>query len=196
MDRTFLIALAVALALPGSLAGQAGPDPAAERRVSAVAAAQLKGGSIARVVRLHAGWWAGLVFGDRLAIGGAGYALLRDVELVGSEAGIGFDLRMGYGGLYFAYWRPVSRRVTGQVGLLTGAGHAEVRDRLVGREVGSDNFLVLEPDLAVLFEVHSRVRLGVSLGYRSAHGIENLPTVSAEDLRSATATLSLRIGGS
>jgi hypothetical protein len=195
MGRTSFIALVLALILPGSLAGQVGPDPSAERRVSAAGAAQLKGGSIAREVRLHMGGWAGLVFGERLVIGGAGYALLQDVELVGSEAGIGFDLGMGYGGLYVAYWRPVSRRMTGQVGLLTGAGHAEVRDRLVGREVGSDNFLVLEPDLALLFEVHPRVRFGVSLGYRSAHGIENLPAVSAEELRSATATLSLHIGG-
>ena len=196
MGRTLLVALAAALALPGSLASQVGSAPPGEKRVSAAGAVQLRGGSLGQEARVHAGGWAGLVFADRLAIGGAGYALLRDVELVGTEAGIGFDLGMGYGGLYFAYWKPISQRFMGQVGLLAGAGHAEVRDRLVGQEVGSDNFFVLEPDLSVFFEVHPRIRFGTSFGYRSAHGVDNLPTVSAEDLRSATATLSLRIGGS
>lgn len=195
MANTLPFALALALALPGSLAGQVGPQPSDGPKVSAAASVQLKAGRIAHEGRLHLGGWAGLVFGGRLAIGGAGFALLEDVELVGTEAGIGFDLGLGYGGLYFAYWKPVSSRVTGQVGLLAGAGHAEVRDRLEGREVGSDNFPVLEPDVSLFFAVHPRIRLGASLAYRMAWDVHQLPAVSAEDLRSTTGTLSLRIGG-
>jgi hypothetical protein len=195
MGKASLLVLAVALALPGSLAGQAGPGPADEQRVSFTATAQVKGGTIAHEARLHMGGWAGLVFGGRLAIGGAGFALLQDVELVSSEAGIGFDLGMGYGGLYLAYWQRISTRLWGQLGILAAAGHAEVRDRLVGREVGSENFPVVEPDLSAFFTVHPRVHVGASLGYRMAWGIDRLPTVSAEDMRTTTGTLSLRIGG-
>jgi hypothetical protein len=195
MRMALPIAFAVALALPGALPGQVGPWSSGGKTVSAAAAAQLKAGNVAHERRLHAGGWAGLVFGGRLALGGAGFALLQEVELVGSEAGIGFDLGMGYGGLYVSYFKPLSHRLMGQMGLLAGAGHAEVRDRLVGREVGSDNFPVLEPDLSLFFAVHPRIHVGASLGYRLAWDVNNLPTVSAEDMRATTATLSLRIGG-
>jgi hypothetical protein len=195
MGKTLLLALALALAPSGPLAAQAGRQLSDGQRVSAAAAGMLKTSRVAGVDRFHAGGWAGLVFGGRLAIGGAGFALLKDVELVGSEAGTGFDLGMGYGGLYLAYWKPVSPRFTGQVGLLAGAGHAQVTDRLMGREVGSDNFPVLEPDLSLFFAFHPRIRLGASLAYRMAWDVENLPTASAKDMRAATATLSLRIGG-
>lgn len=182
------------LALPGPVRGQVEPQPPAGSRVSSSAAVQLKAGHIAQETRLHLGGWAGLVFGGRLAVGGAGFALLQDVELGGSEAGIGFDLGMGYGGLYIAFWTPLSRRVTGQMGLLAGAGHAEVRDRLVGREVGSDNFPVAEPELSVFFTVYPGLRLGASAGYRMAWGIDDLSRVSSKDIRSVTGTLSLRLG--
>jgi len=158
-------------------------------------ALQVKGNRVAHAERLHVGGWAGLVFGGRLAVGGAGFALLRDVALVGPEAGIGFDLGMGYGGLYVAYWKELSPRVTGQLGFLAGAGHAELTDRLIGREVGSDNFPVVEPDLSLFFTIHPGVHVGASIGYRMAWRVDNLATVSAKDLRATTGTLSLRVGG-
>ncbi len=193
MRWTFLLVLL--LLPPGPLAGQVGLQPSDGRRVSSAAAVQLKGSRVAHQERLHVGGWAGLVFGGRLAVGGAGFALLRDVELVGPEAGIGFDLGMGYGGLYLAYWKELSARVTGQLGFLAGAGHAELTDRLIGREVGSDNFPVVEPDLSLFFTIRPGVHIGASIGYRMAWSVDNLATVSAKDLRATTGTLSLRVGG-
>jgi len=197
VDRVmrFGFVLAVLLALPGPLEAQAGPDPSSQGRVSATAAVLLKGGRIADENRLHLGGWAGLVFGDNLAIGGGGFALLNDVQLAGSEGGSGFNLDLGYGGLIFRYWEPLSGSFTGEAGLLLGAGHAEVRDQLTRTEVGSDNFLVAEAKMSLLYSFFPGIHVGVSVGYRLTTGVEDLPRVSTGDLNAFTGTLSLRLGG-
>jgi len=191
----FVLLLAVLLALPGPLQAQAGPDPSSRDRVSATAAILAKGGQIAGENRLHLGGWAGLVFGGNLAIGGGGFALLNDVELAGSEGGTNFFLDLGYGGLFVRYWEPLFGPVTGEVGVLLGAGHAEVRDQLTRTEVGSDNFLVAEAEMGVHYTLFREVHLGASVGYRLTSGVEGLPRASAGDLNAFTGTLSLRVGG-
>jgi len=155
----------------------------------------LKGGQIAEKNRLHLGAWAGLLFADNLAVGGGGLALMDDVDLAGAEGGTGFNLSMGYGGLMFRYWEPLAGDFTGEVGLLLGAGHAEVRDLLTRTEVGSDNFLVAEPEVSILYTFYPGLHLGASIGYRLTSGVEDLPSVSSGDLNAFTGTLSLRWGG-
>ncbi|TFH64116.1 MAG: hypothetical protein E4G90_08725 [Gemmatimonadales bacterium] len=115
--------------------------------------------------------------------------------MAGSAGGTGFDLGMGYGGILFRYWEPISGSLTGEVGLLMGAGHAEVRDQLTQREVGSDNFLVAEPEMSVLYSLFPGIRLGASVGYRLTTGVQDLPGVSTGDLNAFTGTLSVRLGG-
>jgi hypothetical protein len=184
------------LALPGSLWAQAGLSPNREgNRVKSAAAVLLKGSSIADKGRLQAGGWAGLVFGDRLAVGGGGLVLLEEVALSGSEAGTGFSLDLDYGGLFFRFWQPLSPRTTGELGLVFGAGNAGVKDRLSGTELGSDNFLVTEPEAGVSLNLLPWLRVGISGGYRLVWGIEDLPSVSDSDLRALTGTISLRVGG-
>lgn len=196
----FGFALAVLLALPGPLWAQARQDPSfpdssSEDRVRATAATVLKAGQIADENRVHFGGWAGLVFSENLAIGGGGFSLLRDVELAGSEGGTGFDLDMGYGGLFFRYWEPLADALSGEVGFLLGAGHAEVHDQLTRTEVGSDNFLVAEGELGIAYSFFRGVYLGFSVGYRITSGVEHLPGVSKGDLNTFTGSLSLRLGG-
>jgi hypothetical protein len=187
--------LAATLALPGSLAAQAGPDSSYPDRVSATASALLKVGKIADETRLSLGGWAGLIFAENFAIGGGGFALLKEVDLAGTEGATGFDLNMGYGGLFFRYWEPMYGPITGEVGLMLGAGHAEVRDQLTLREVGADNFMVAEGEMSALYSIFPGVHAGVSLGYRLTAGVEDLPGVSDGDLNGFTGTLSVRIGG-
>ena len=191
---------AVLLALPGPLGAQAGqdpstPDPSAGNRVRSTATAVLKASQIADESRVHVGGWVGLVFSESLAVGGGGFALLKNVELAGSEGGTGFNLDMGYGGLFFQYWEPLGSGLTGEVGLLLGAGHAEVQDQLSRTEVGSDNFLVGEGEIGVTYSVFKGVHIGLSLGYRLTSGVEDLPGVSTGDLNAYTGSLSLRLGG-
>jgi len=132
------------------------------------------------------------MFSERLAVGGGGVTILHRVEIEGSEGGTGFSLDLGYGGLILRYWEPLAGPLVGQAGLLLGAGHAEVRDQLTRREVGSDNFLVSEAEMSVFYPLFSRLYLGVSGGYRLTAGVDDLPGVSPTDLDSFTATLSLR----
>ena len=188
--------LTVCLALPGPLQAQAGPDPSSRDRISATATILAKGGRVAEENRLHLGGWAGLVFGGNLAIGGGGFALINGVALSGSEGSTGFNLDLGYGGLVIRYWESLYGPITGEVGVLLGAGHAEVRDdQLVNPEVGSDNFLVTEAEMGVFYTVFGEVHLGAAVGYRFTSGVEGLPRASAGDLNSFTGTLSLRVGG-
>ena len=192
----FSALLLLLLTLPGPLKAQAGQASSAPSRAEATGTILLKGSKVAGADRLFLGGWAGLVFGNRLAIGGGGLALMENVELVGSESSTGFDLGVGYGGLTLRYWLPWSSRVTGELGLLLGAGHAQVRSLVTGTEVGSDNFAVAEPELSLFVTTLPWLHLGASAGYRMAWGVEDLPRVAVDDLRAFTASISLRIGGS
>jgi hypothetical protein len=163
--------------------------------VGGVAAAVLKVGETAGVNRSSFGGWAGLTLSDKLAVGGGGFALMSDVELAGSGGDTGFELNMGYGGLTFRFWEPIRGALSGEVGLLLGAGHAEVQTRLTGTEVGSDNFLVGEGELGLSYHILNSVHIGVAVGYRLTSGIQDLPGVSNDDLNAFTGSLFLRVGG-
>jgi hypothetical protein len=130
-----------------------------------------------------------------MAVGGGGFALLNNLELGGSEGDVGNELSLGYGGVVFRYWEPINGSLTGQVALLVGAGHAEVRTQLPGVEVGSDNFMVAEGEVGAAYSLARDVHAGVSLGYRLTAGVQDLPRVTGSDLNGFTATISLRIGG-
>jgi hypothetical protein len=189
------VAVGVLLALPGPLSAQAAQADSVGARAESAAAVLFKGGEVADAGRVFLGGWAGLVFGEHFMLGGAGITLLEKVELPGSESGTGFDLGMGYGGVILKRWWDLPGRLTGEGGLLLGAGHATVNDRRTGREVGSENFPVLEPEAGLAFRVFRRVYIGASLGYRLVWSIEDLPRVSPDDLRSFSGNLSVRVGG-
>ncbi len=191
-----LVLAGLLLALPGTLRAQAGPPSASdEGRVTSTASVLVKGSTIAEKSRAQVGGWVGLVFGGRFAVGGGGLVLLKEVDLEGTEAGTGFSLDLGYGGIFCRFWQPLSPRLTGEVGLILGAGHGEVSDRLSGAELGSDNFVIVEPEVSLFFTLFPSVHVGASGGYRLAWGVEDLPRVSQDDLRAVTATISVRLGG-
>jgi hypothetical protein len=155
----------------------------------------LNAARIAEKGRIHLGGWGGLVFGEKLAVGGGGFGLLERVELPAAGGASGFDLNLGYGGIFLRYWEPLAGSLLGEAGVLLGAGHAEVRDRLTRNEVGSDNFLVGEAEMSVQYPVFRDFFFGVSAGYRLTAGVEDLPRVGDGDLNAFTGTIFLRMGG-
>ncbi len=195
MTRLGMI-LVFSLTLPGSLRAQGEPVRTVQDRVGGVASVVMKAGETAHVNRLSFGGWAGLTFSGNLAVGGGGVALAKDVELAGSEGDTGFNLGMGYGGLVFRFWEPLGNSLIGEVGLLLGAGHADVQAQLTGTEVGSDNFLVGEGELGVSYRVLRNLYLGAAVGYRLTSGVQNLPGVTSGDLNAFTGSVFLRVGGS
>lgn len=194
MQKAILFGLL--LLLPGPISAQAGQgSESSPARAGGSAAALMKLGSVAGSNRVMIGGWAGLVFGERFLLAGGGMGLTRDVELPGSGLSTGFDLGFGYGGVFLKYWEELEHDLTGGIGILLGAGHAEIRDRLIGNELGADNFLVLEPEASLSYRLFNQVSLEGATGYRFVSGVEDLPTVEGGDLRGFTGTLLLRVGG-
>jgi len=190
-----LLLLGILLALPGPLRAQAARSGPSEERAEAAAAFLVKGNWIADEPQIFLGGWGGLVFRRRFVVGGGGFALTKDVELARLPSGLGSEMGMGYAGVFFKYWGDLFPQLSGEGSLLLGAGHAQVRNNLTGQETGSDNFMVMEPEGAIHVRLFRSIHLGAGLGYRFVWGVEDLTRVSAEDLRSFTGTLSLRLGG-
>ena len=136
---------------------------------------------------------ASLHFARHFTIGATGGGLLNAVPLVESGSDLGTDLRMGYGGLLFGYEADVGPTVSVAGRFLFGAGNAEVRAVPVGNEIGADNFLVVEPEAVVRLRVVGRLHVGFAAGYRLVLGVQDLPTVVADDLEGASLTITLLI---
>jgi hypothetical protein len=187
--RTVTLIL-ILLTLPGPLRAQ-GAGESSRARATATGSFMVKGSTIAGADRLFVGGGVALVLGGRLAIGGAGHGLTQNVELEDS----GFDLGLGYGGLTLRYLAPLSSRTTLESGFLLGAGHAEVNSLVTQVEVGSDNFTVAEPEVTLTVAPHHRLHIGLSVGYRMVWGVEDLPRVAEEDIRSFTTSFLLRFRG-
>ena len=136
---------------------------------------------------------ASLHFSQHFSIGAAGGGLLKAVPVVESSSDLGTDLRMGYGGLLFGYESRTNHTVSLAGRVLLGAGNAEVRAVPVGNELGADNFLVLEPEVHLRVHTVGRLYLGFAAGYRLVLGVQDLPTVVADDLEGASLTITLLI---
>jgi len=187
--------LGILLALPGPLRAQAAQSASSEERAEAAAAFLVKGTWIAEDPQVFLGGWGGLVFRERFVLGGGGFTLTKDVELSRLPSGLGSQMGMGYAGVFFKYLGSVLPRLSGEGSLLLGAGHGRVRNNLTRQETGSDNFMVVEPEGALHARLFGSLHVGAAVGYRFVWGVEDLTGVSAEDLRSFTGTLSLRLGG-
>jgi len=134
-----------------------------------------------------------LAIGERVRLGGFGYGTIQSANLVGGA--LPQDLRMGYGGVFLnaALSRTGPMDLDGE--LLLGAGNAQVHARPIGNQLGSDNFLVVEPRLGLEFPRRYRLRGTVELGYRFVAGVQDLPLVAAGDLRSWTLSVQVMLGG-
>ncbi len=150
-------------------------------------ATELAGGTHSMV-----GVKAAVVFAGGVEIGGVGVKVLEPVD-ISAGAGSLVELRTGYGGVTFAKRGLLGGRVGAS--FLLGAGNAEVRALPVGNQLGSDNFFVFEPEVTLKLPSWHLIHSALGAGFRFVAGVDDLPTLSAADLRGFTVTLMVVVGG-
>ncbi len=185
-SRAPLLALLLLLAGPGALRAQ--------REASAQASLEAELGVTwvrSRAVAL-AGGSALFRVRDDFSFGGAGYVVVHRVDL--SQPGSALELALAYGGLLGEVRIRESDRIRWTARLLLGAGNAKAVVPVVGTELNSDNFGVLEPRLVASAWIARPISAKVEAGYRFVYGLEDIPRMSAEQLRGFVLTASICLG--
>jgi len=144
---------------------------------------------VAGEVTAFFGGEAFLGIGERFRIGGFGYGTLESTQLVGGPAPE--ELSMGYGGIFVGLTLADPGLAVMDGELLVGAGNAQVRAQPVGNQLGSDNYLVIEPRLTLELPRHLPLRGTLKAGYRFVTGVQDLPRVATGDLGSWTVALQI-----
>ncbi len=191
MSRTLPVLLGLLALLPAGTRAQAQESGDEGPRVGGYVEPIVGWTSLEKRSVFLLGAGAGLLLGERISLGGRAMRSSGAVTL-GDGAG-DRSLGFGYGGLFILYSHRMGRGVTVGVGGTLGAGRADVRDPTLNVELGSDNFVVLEPELHVGYRPAPPVRVGLAVGYRHAASVQDLPGVAPSVLRSPTASLSVRL---
>lgn len=188
MQRLVLILALAPFLTPTSLGAQDSGE-----KVGAWVGPSLLVTEISHQVSTLAGFEAGLTIRGRLRLGGGGHTLIRSVELTRSGT-TPLDLSLGYGGVVAQYL--IRRRGDWSLGAgaLAGGGAARVRDPVSGAELGSDNFVVVEPRIEAALLLRSFVRLSLSVRYRAPMGVDDLPRVGSTQMRGLGAAIGISFG--
>lgn len=107
-------------------------------------------------------------------LGFGSYALSS--ELLADQKGIKRDIGMSYGGLVLNYSFFGRKLLYLNVEALLGPGQAYAVSRLDGAKREYTNFWVTEPEISVMVNVTTDLRLGVGAGYRltNSQGNDNI----------------------
>jgi hypothetical protein len=181
---------------PGSSPGLRGQEATSD---SIPARAGLQGElrltSIAGETAMAAGASVTFRLAPAVAVGGGGAVVLPSVELSGDPLFPDRTLEFGYGGLLVETLLPDP--VAGirlRLRTLVGAGHAEVRDGASGVRLGTDNVVVLEPEVGVAVDLARATGLAAGLSWRFVGGLDDLDGVTGEDLGGPGLALRVRLG--
>lgn len=191
-----VLVLGLLAALPGPLRGQATPSP--ESPDSPAAHIHLE--ADARVTSLRStsavllGASGRFDLGGPFSFGAGGWVLTEPLEVAARDPGTGLRLRMAYAGLVTAWSLPTVGAAHLRAQVLWGAGNAKMELPLVGTEIAADNFLVVEPGVAVSLDLRSFLQVVGGASYRWVGAVEDLPGVGGEQLRGLSASLGLAIG--
>lgn len=133
---------------------------------------------------------------ERLAIGGEAVLSLTRVRTTPPSSTDRSELSVRYGGIVASFGRPgAAPSDPWSASLLVGTGTARVHSSLLDTEIGTDNFLVLEPaverDLGPLGRLPLNARVRAS--WRLPLGLESLPSVTQADLRGFSLGVSLGV---
>lgn len=186
--RSRAVLIAFLLLGPGAAGAQQRAPKATFEAGTAVRATRLRGGT-----SYLAGGSAQLAIHDRFSFGGAGWVLLGASALPGATPSSDLEFRVAYGGVYTEFRILGSERRNVSVGALMGAGNGKVTLPAVGTQIAADNFGVVEPDVSADLALFGRLHARLTVGYRATFGVEDLPGISATDLRGYVAGVGLTI---
>jgi hypothetical protein len=118
---------------------------------------------------------ARLELSEALSVGGAGWISSAAIPITGTNVGSDLALHVAHGGLLLE-WRLVESE-SGMVAtrLMLGAGNAKVRLPVIGTEIATDNFGVLEPEITGERPLWSFLALRAQVAYRWVFDVEDLP---------------------
>jgi len=149
-------------------------------------------------LRSQGAWMLGgdalISFGGSFSLGGGGWTLAEPIRIPGAAGAFDLDLAMSYAGVQAEYVLTAAGAPGLALRLLVGAGSATLSLPVVGTETAADNFGVIEPEAVAVLPMWGFMKLRAQLGYRFAHGVEDLPQVAPEHLRGATASLAISLG--
>ncbi len=180
------------LALVLSVAPLLGQAPSG--RAEAILEAGVRGSELNGSTEAIWGGVALLRVHPRVSLGAGGWMLPGKSEITGLASGSDLEMSLGYGGAVVDVLLHGSAQSRISLRTLFGAGHARVLVPVVGPEIGADNFGVLEPELVAARWLAGIVSLQAAVSYRFVFGVEDLPQVTASDLKGASLTLSIGIG--
>ncbi len=164
-------------------------------------------GSVTQIgdeVGLMAGVRGGWIINHRFSLGASATMLVNDIDFetsVPESAGLQdttLSLMLAYGGVEFTYIKHPERLFHYTASVMIGAGAVSYKDyecSLCGEEsdLDSDIFFVLEPELDVVVNISTMVRLALGFSYRYVYDVE-LRGVKNDDLRGAAGRLTVKIG--
>lgn len=188
------LVLALLTALPAPLAAQDASAPSSRD----LARTHLEAG--ARLTSLRSqgavllGGSARFGLGGPLTFGAGGWVLTNTVDVTAGEPGTGLLLNVAYGGVVTGWDLVEAPRFRSSARILWGAGNAALELPAVKTEIASDNFLVVEPALATALRLHGPLRLLGELTYRWVGSVNDLPGITAGQLRGFSASLGLAVG--
>jgi hypothetical protein len=184
LTRWLTLPFLLLLARPSATAGQQ------EGAARAGLEAALRLSSVHGKATVFAGGTGLLALGHGVSFGGGGWLALGPVRVSTGRPESDKSLRVAYAGLVV---ETAVRRGPDwdlRVRALVGAGNAKVSDRLIGVQLGADNFGVVEPEIGGSWQLDRGAWLTGGLSYRLTFGVEDLLDVSEDSLRGA----SLRVG--
>ena len=179
--------LLLAAARPASAQGP--PSDSADR---ALAAVELGATRLAGAWIPQAGGTLAIRLSTGLELGGSGRIGLRHATL--ADGGSELRLQFGYGGLKVMV-RPIPAVAPGlRLGMLVGAGNADLEDPTAGTVIDSDNGGVLEPMLSLSTTFLPRLTGALSFSWRLAFAFEALGGLESRKLRGPSLNVALVLG--
>lgn len=185
--RAAILAVALALAAPCAVRAQqlGGPETGTGLVLEGSYRLSRLQGRSAKML----GGAALLTLGPRISFGLAGWSLFKPIT-VGQTGGVE-NFGFAYGGAVGELRLATRNRYQAKARLLVGAGNGKLTLPVVGTEIESDNFGVMEPELVGSMRVVGPLRLTAAVGYRMVYGVQDLPGIAQRDLWGWTTRVSL-----